>query len=75
MKLVDTPCGKFVMPESFERHISQLSNDELIDELIADEQETSCVDPFKLQFVLDRNIYLDYVIRRKESYEARKNYC
>ncbi len=75
MKLVDTPCGKAIMPESFERHIEQMSNDELINNLIADELETSCIDPFKLQFVLDRNIYLDYVIRRKESYETRKNHC
>ncbi len=75
MKFVDTPCGKFIMPESFEHHIEQMSNDELINNLINDELETSCIDPFKLQFVLDRNIYLDYVTRRKNIYETRKNHC
>ena len=75
MKYVDTPCGKFIMPESYERDIEKMSNDDLINQLIADEIETDCIDPFKLQFVIDRNIYLDYVKRRKKIYEARKNYC
>ena len=60
------------MPESYERDIEKMSNDDLINQLIADEIETDCIDPFKLQFVIDRNIYLDYVKRRKEIYEARK---
>ena len=61
MKLVDTPFGKMIMPVSFERDIEVMSNEELIEKLIEDERETGFIEPFKLQFVIDRGLYCEYI--------------
>lgn len=68
MKYVDTPCGKAVMPASFEEEIEKMTDDELIEKLIEDEQKTGFIDPFKLQFVKDRGLYFKYLtVLRRES--------
>ncbi len=56
MKYVDTPCGKAVMPAAFEEEIERMTDDELIQKLIEDERNSphGFIDPFKLQFVIDR---------------------
>lgn len=66
MKFVDTPVGKVPMPASFEEDISKLSDDELVEQLINDEKETGFINPFKLQFVLDKGLYAKYLRLRKE---------
>ncbi|MDE6398532.1 MAG: hypothetical protein K2L51_04335 [Clostridiales bacterium] len=66
MKYVDTPCGKAVMPESFEKEIEKMTDGELIESLIEDERKTRFIDPFKLQFVLDRGLYSEYIRARKK---------
>lgn len=66
MKYVDTPCGKAVMPAAFEEEIEQMTNDELIQKLIEDERNSphGFIDPFKLQFVIDRGMYAEYIRAR-----------
>lgn len=63
MKFVDTPLGKAVMPANFEEEIERMSDDELINKLIKDERKSAYgfIDPFKLQFVIDRGIYAKYL--------------
>ncbi|MCM1532901.1 MAG: hypothetical protein NC114_11630 [Ruminococcus flavefaciens] len=66
MKYVDTPCGKAIMPAAFEEEIEKLTNDELIQQLIENEQKSAhgFIDPFKLQFVIDRGLYAEYLRAR-----------
>lgn len=66
MKFVDTPCGKAVMPASFEEEIEKMTDDELIERLIEDERKSphGFIDPFKLQFVKDRGLYFKYLTAR-----------
>ncbi len=66
MKYVDTPCGKAVMPAAFEEEIERMTNDELIQKLIEDERNSphGFIDPFKLQFVIDRGLYAEYIRAR-----------
>lgn len=66
MKYVDTPCGKAIMPESFEKEIEKMTDCELIDSLIEDERKTRFIDPFKLQFVKDRGLYSEYIKARRK---------
>lgn len=66
MKYVDTPCGKAVMPAAFEEEIEKMTDDELIEKLIEDECKSphGFIDPFKLQFVMDRGLYGKYIKAR-----------
>lgn len=69
MKYVDTPYGKAVMPATFEEEIERMTNDELIQKLIKDELNSphGFIDPFKLQFVIDRGLYAEYLRKRKQA--------
>lgn len=66
MKYVNTPYGKAIMPVAFEEEIEQMTNEELIQKLIEDEQKSphGFIDPFKLQFVIDRGLYAKYLRKR-----------